>query len=78
MSRAVKADCKITKYKNGERTEVSVPVAVEAPVRIMLNGGQFITLQCTPGDLEDLPPRRRQGVRRTDVPSRVRLDAVVV
>lgn len=52
--RNLKAERKVVSYNNNSREENILPVAVEAPVHINLNGRAFITLQCSPSDLEDL------------------------
>ncbi|MHC4660625.1 MAG: formate dehydrogenase accessory sulfurtransferase FdhD [Planctomycetota bacterium] len=54
MTRDVKKKYRITTYRDGEREETPAAVAVEAPVRIKLNGERFMTLQCTPNNLAEL------------------------
>ena len=52
--RPVKKECGITRFDGEGRSEDNIEIAVEAPLRINLNGKSFVTLQCTPEKLEDL------------------------
>jgi len=72
----MQVDRNIVIYRSGKKEETGASVAVEAPVRILLNGKHFMTLQCSPGRLEEMVigyflteaiVRRREEISSIDV-----------